>query len=352
MRVAVLHNVVDADAGPDVRDVLDQVEHVAAALERLGHEVRVLPCSLDLGEIARWIELERPDVVFNLVESLGGHDRLIHVVPALLDTLGVPFTGSPFEAVFITTSKLLTKERLWAAGLPSPPVLAVWPDERPLAAATRPPPEYDRVILKPVWDHGSPTLDDGSVVAAAAPAHLRTLLEGRPAMASGGGFAEPYVEGRELNLSLVAGGPGRAPIVLPPAEILFTGYPEGKPRIVGRDAKWSTDSFEYRSTPRRFEFPGQDRPLLAELTRLARAVWCRLGTAGYARVDFRVDAEGQPWILEVNVNPCLAPDAGFAAALEAGEMRYSEAVERILDDALERFPEPGSRRPRPRPVAV
>src|SRR5690606_39168042 len=115
-------------------------------------------------------------------------------------------------------------------------------------------------------------------------------------------FAEQFIAGREFNLSVLAGPNG--PEVLPPAEIDFSAFPEGKPRIVGYAAKWADGSFEFDQTPRRFEFPRTDGPLLGELTRLARAVWQAFGLRGYARVDFRVDEQGRPWILEVNGNPC------------------------------------------------
>ena len=90
--------------------------------------------------------------------------------------------------------------------------------------------------------------------------------------------------------------------------------PPGKPRIVDYAAKWHAGSFEFCNTVRRFEFDAADRPLLARLEDVAKACWRLFGLRGYARVDFRVDAAGRPWVLEVNVNPCLSPDAGFAAA--------------------------------------
>jgi D-alanine-D-alanine ligase len=139
-------------------------------------------------------------------------------------------------------------------------------------------------------------------------------------------FAEAFVAGRELNLSLLAGE------VLPPAEIDFAAYPEGKPRIVGWAAKWDEGSFEYHHTPRRFDFPAADEALLAELAHLARACWRLFALAGYARVDFRVDGGGRPHILEVNTNPCLSPDAGFAAAVERAGLAYETAIARIVAD--------------------
>jgi D-alanine-D-alanine ligase len=146
--------------------------------------------------------------------------------------------------------------------------------------------------------------------------------------------AEPYLHGREFNVGLLAAPAGVE--VLPVAEIVFEGYPAGKPRIVGFRAKWEPDSFEYRHTVRRFDFPRADAALLERLRLLSLAAWNALGVAGYARVDFRVGADGQPRILEVNANPCLTPDAGFAAAAERSGRSLAEAVVEILGDALRR----------------
>ena len=85
--------------------------------------------------------------------------------------------------------------------------------------------------------------------------------------------------------------------------------------MVGYRAKWVEDSFEFANTPRRFEFAASDAKLLAQLEGLARTHVSGNGIVGLRASDFRVDAEG-PWILEVNTNPCISPDAGFAAALE------------------------------------
>jgi D-alanine-D-alanine ligase len=147
-------------------------------------------------------------------------------------------------------------------------------------------------------------------------------------------FAEQFIEGREFNLSLLSGQ------VLPPAEIDFSSFPPNKPRIVGHQAKWDQGSFEYQQTPRGFDFLATDRPLLECVSELARSCWQLFELSGYARVDFRVDRDGQPWILEVNANPCLSPDAGFAAAVSKAGMTYDEAIQRIMENSIHCASEP------------
>ena len=123
------------------------------------------------------------------------------------------------------------------------------------------------------------------------------------------------------------------PELLPPAEIVFDNFSPGMPRILDYRAKWDEQSFACSHTRRSFDFPPADGPLLVRLEQLALACWRIFRLNGYARVDFRIDAAGAPWILEVNANPCLSPDAGFSAALERAGIPFGEAVRRIVADS-------------------
>ena len=119
----------------------------------------------------------------------------------------------------------------------------------------------------------------------------------------------------------------------PVAEIVFEGYERSKPKVVGYRAKWEEGSYEYQHTPRTFDFPHADRALLIALDTFAIECWKVFGLRGYARVDFRVDEQNRPHVLEVNTNPCLSPDAGFAAAVRRAEITMTEAVRRIVLEA-------------------
>jgi D-alanine-D-alanine ligase len=107
-----------------------------------------------------------------------------------------------------------------------------------------------------------------------------------------------------------------------------------KAKVVDYRSKWVEDSFEYHHTPRRFDFPEEDDPLIKQLTELAIQCWYLFNLRGYARVDFRVDVNNYAWILEVNTNPCLSPDGGFSAAVGQGGLTFNRAIERIVQDAL------------------
>jgi len=334
MNVVLLHDELRPDAREDELDVVIEAGVITAALGELGHTAARLPFSLDLRTAARELRRLRPDVVFNLVESVEGHGRLIALAPALLDSLRIPYTGAGTEAMFTTSGKLLTKRLLQAAGIATPPWFtpADAPDGRvPLPGRHGDSPSASRWIIKSVWEDASLGIEDDSVVQMGSADELCEAIAGRAEQLGGEAFAEAYIPGREFNLSVLAGPDG--PEVLPPAEIHFVDYAADRPRVVGYRAKWDTTSFEYNHTPRSFEFPAADRPLLAELCRIARACWTVFGLRGYARVDFRVDDAGRPWVLEINANPCLSPDAGFPEAAACGGLAFPQVIARLLADA-------------------
>jgi D-alanine-D-alanine ligase len=421
MKIAVIHGEVAEGAGRDEQDVLTQVDFISRGLSDLGHEPVAVPVSLNLEAAALTIAGLRPAIAFNLAETLAGKGRLIHVVPALLDALNIPYTGATTEAMLLTSNKLLAKRWLAAAGLPTPPWFTgnetdpIRADDSPFmipldnlrvdlvrpggtrGGKTRhklPPaapglPKAKAWLIKSVWEHASIGLDEDSVLFGADRKRLVAEMDVRREALGGACLAEAYIDGREFNLSLLArgqrpaegrlapaargtlspsgemsgpengagtdcplpddaflmdrsgqeSGPGHrgsipvcvcGPEVLPPAEIRFDAYPPGKVRVVGYRSKWEEGSFEFANTPRTFDFPAQDAALLAQLTELALRCWRLFDLRGYARVDFRVDGEGRPWILEVNANPCLSPDAGFcAAALRAG-LNFPTVLTRII----------------------
>jgi D-alanine-D-alanine ligase len=300
---------------PDEIDTVLAAEAVAAALGARGYDAEIVALAPDLGGLDA-LPPRRPLVVFNLVDAVNGDGRLAPMVPARLDALGLRYTGAPTAAWLDTLSKVATKLKLAHAGLPTP----AWSEDgHGFDKATS-------VIVKPVWEHGSLGLDDGSVVKAAEAAALVAERERHFGTAH---FAEAYVEGREFNLALLQDHRGiRA---LPMAEILFEQWGELRPRIVGYDAKWSPESKAYAATPRRFGLESKEPELAAKLKELALDCWRLFGLSGYARVDFRVDGDGRPWILEVNVNPCLTPDAGFAAAAFQAGLSYDGLIGEIVE---------------------
>jgi D-alanine-D-alanine ligase len=321
MKIAVTHGEVGAAAGRDEQDVLTQVAFVTQGLAYLGHEPIAIPVTLNLAAAAQTLTELRPAMVFNLLETIAGKGNLIHLFPALLDALKIPYTGAATEAMFLTSNKLLAKRWLAAAGLPTP----AWFTASEVHDALRIEGPW---LIKSVWEHASIGLDEDSVFFRADRQRLLAEMDARCEALGGSCLAEAYIDGREFNLSLLAGDGG--PEVLPPAEIRFDSYPPGKVRVVGYRSKWEEGTFEFANTPRIFQFPAQDAQLLSQLKELARRCWKIFDLQGYARVDFRVDGAGRPWILEVNANPCLSPDAGFSAATLRAGLTFPDVLCRIL----------------------
>ena len=324
MKTVILHGEVSEDANRDEQDVLVQVHTVSRALSELGFTPITVPVSLNITHAIDILQVIRPVFVFNLVESIAGQGNLIHIVPSIMDFLKIPYTGAGTEATFLTSHKVLAKQFLQAKGIATPYFLM--PDTQqsdPFPGGT--------YIIKSVWEHASTWLDEESIIFSEDLHHLSQIILRRQTQLGIACFAETFVEGREFNLSLLAG--HRGPEVLPPAEILFDDYPPGKHRVVDFRSKWVEDSFEYQHTPRRFDFPADDEPLITHLTEITLQCWHTFSLRGYARVDFRVDATGKPWVLEVNTNPCLSPDGGFYAAVERSGLSFNGAIERIIHDA-------------------
>jgi D-alanine-D-alanine ligase len=328
MRIAVVHNAVPTDSAPDEQDVLVQADAVTDALRELGHKAVRMACGLNLSRVQSELRSIGPQMVFNLVESLDGTGRLIHLFPSLLDAMVMPYTGAGAEALMLTSNKLLAKSLMESAGLPTPAWIASRA-ARSLGLFRRPRENPGRWIVKSVWEHASVGLDAEAVLEIASYRLLDNLLEERSPRLGGACFAEAFIDGREFNLSLLEDPDG--PRILPPAEIIFEGFEPGQARIVDYQAKWDPDSYAYHHTPRCFDFDAADEGLLEELRSLAQECWHLFGLRGYARVDFRVDRRGRPWILEINANPCLSADAGFAAAVHRAGLSLTEAVGRIVE---------------------
>ncbi|HWC62633.1 MAG TPA: ATP-grasp domain-containing protein, partial [Rhizomicrobium sp.] len=144
-------------------------------------------------------------------------------------------------------------------------------------------------------------------------------------------FAEAYVEGREFNIALL--GNAHRLTVLPMAEMTFADWPEGQPRIVGYGAKWDEDSSGWKHTVRKFGVEKDEPVLAARLKEICERVWRGFALSGFVRVDFRV-RDGEPLVLEINVNPCISPDAGFAAAAAEARMDYDALIDEIVKAAL------------------
>jgi D-alanine-D-alanine ligase len=262
--------------------------------------------------------------VFNLVETVLGHGVLACAATALLDSENLVYTGAGTANLALTTDKLATKRALIRVGVPTPPWLTLH-EKVAFRSGT--------YVLKPVTEDASVGLDESALVQVRTVAECRRRLEDHRTRFNRAVFAERFVEGREFNVSIL--GTAERPKVLPIAEIEFRGFRErGKPTLLGYRAKWDESSFEYRNTVRTFDVVNREPSLSKRLRQNAVAAYRGLGCRGYARVDFRADRRGNTLVLEVNANPCIAPDSGLVAAAKQAGLTFPNLVSEILDCAL------------------
>lgn len=366
MKVAIVYNEPIAGVS-DSEDVLVQVKLVADACEAAGYDSKPFPFRNKLSSphlyeeiclLFRELEKFSPAVIFNLVESFGSNQKFHPVIASLLEIHGYAYTGSSFDAILATTDKILTKTVLTAYGIPTP----LWEQYKKVAStrfrgtghpghipgikkkAARmilqdndPACPADRFqtaisppwIIKPAWEDASVGIDDSSVFDNAdllipKLSKMYSKYNSQPIL------IEEYIDGREFNVSVLEHSDNFVE-VLPVAEQVFANWPEGKPRIINYNAKWDSSSFEYNNTVRKFN---PENVPLDSIRDLALKCWSIFNIKGYARVDMRMDKRGRILVVEINANPCIAPDSGFIMAAKEAGYSPKDVVEEIIAVAV------------------
>lgn len=316
-RCCIIYNQPSIGALEDELDVLDQVAHIEEHLIKIGYEVSKKGITDRFMDEIPVLAVEKYDFVYNLVESINNKGELNYFIPALLNLYSIPYSGNPLEAMFITSNKTLASKAMKNAGIGNP--VCYFPSQKNLLIPGK------KYIVKPIWEDGSLGITEESVFDCVP--GFEEKLEG---MDDSHWFIEDFIDGREFNLSVLAGENG--PEVMPPAEIVFVGYGDTKPRIIDFKAKWEMGSFEYENTVR--EFPGDKlgKDLEKRLKETALACWHLFGLRGYARVDSRIDSDGNIYVIEINANPCISPHGGFVAATSQAGYTFTEVIQRIIND--------------------
>ncbi len=326
MKAAIVYSGVSpasAELSADNQDTLVQLQEISAILQSLDIETENFALNDSVGELEKNLLRIKPDFVFNLVETLKGTDSLIYLAAALFEFLRLPYSGCSALSLALLSSKVRQKKFLSLAGLPTPDIIS---EPHPQAAG-------GPWIVKSDTEHASVGLNSDSVVTTSRSAKLK--IQQLTDTTGGRWFAERFIDGREFNISLLESDNGK-PRILPPAEILFENFPDDMPKIVDYAAKWDANSYVYGATPRHFDFTAEDQHLLAKLEELCCKCWDLFALKGAARVDFRIDANGNPWIMEVNANPCLSSDAGFMVAAQKASLSAQKVIMRLLPGTLSR----------------
>jgi D-alanine-D-alanine ligase len=301
-----------------------EVGAIEESLREVGYNPYVLCVEQFSPDLIRNISRVSPKFVFNLCEEINGRCEYEMCVAGLLDMMNIPYTGSGPFALGLALNKFHAKQVLRAAGVPAPRGYLHVRGRRVKCRLPFP------VIVKPVHEDASLGLNEHSICYDGE--HLDRQVEYIHKVYKQGALVEEYIEGREFNVSIIG---ENEPEVLAVGEIDFSGLPDGVPHIVCYRAKWDEESIFFTGTvpvcpadiPRRTENRIRDIAL-----RSFQAVECR----DYARVDLRTDSRGAIYVLEVNPNPDISPNAGFARAARAAGYTYSGIVQRITQFAIER----------------
>jgi D-alanine-D-alanine ligase len=333
-RITVLYNT-DYDeelTGPgiDVSAVEISARAIAAALKDAGFTVELVGLAgREVFDVLSALRASAPDIVFNLCESMAGDPRNEPTFAGLLDLFGIPYTGADLPALAACLHKRRSKDILVGRGIPTPPHRFL------VDAAALEDPTLDTLdypwFLKLAHEDASIGITEENLVRDAAALRKR-------AAAMMTEFAQPilaerYIEGREVNVTLL--GNGAELTALPLHEIDFSAMPAGRPRIVSYAAKWEEDHVDYAGTkpvPLRDATPA----LIAACERVAREAWDAHGLRDYARVDLRIDRDGTPWVIDVNPNPDISPDAGVARSAAVAGMTYIQLITRLTEIAWKR----------------
>jgi D-alanine-D-alanine ligase len=315
--VVVIYNPVERGGEAVVRGVVDGAVEAHDAIEALGHRVRLLRIDEGVRPFVEALDTLQPDVVFNLCEGFRESSAGEYCVAALLELLGIPYTGSGPMALGIALDKPLSKELFIARRIPTPRFAVYRQMPASLQPLTYP------VILKLAAEDASLGITPDNVVDddASALRRLQQLFDEYHAPV----LAEEFIDGREFTVALFDG----QPLLVEEIEMHV------EPRIVGFRAKWAAGSAEYQGTTPVFA-PVITDVQRAEMLSLAARVWDVIGMRDYARVDFRMDAHGLIHVLEANPNPDISAGSGYRRSLEVANIPYPDFIARLLGNALRR----------------
>ena len=338
MKIAVVFDTLfsgleDRDFKQEVEAEVPEAEYeIAEALIENGHEVFLIGYHDDLAHLLARLEHFQPELVFNASESFMGKSRYDYAITALLEMTGYRYTGSPPEALLLARDKAASKKILTYHDI-EVPTFEVFGLGDPVEAPTR---LGFPLIVKPTHEDASVGIAQASVVQDEAALIDRVKFIHRrlrqPAI------AEELIPGREFYVGLLGNG---QPDILPIVELTFDGIPKEEQRIATYSAKWDLEYRQRWGIKNIFARRIAD-DTRAEMTRVARSAYNALGLRDYGRIDMRVTADRRVVVLEVNPNPYISFGEDMANAAERMGLDYYEFIERIVEEAINRYRSDGT----------
>ncbi|MDO9211158.1 MAG: D-alanine--D-alanine ligase [Deltaproteobacteria bacterium] len=330
MKVGLCFNLKKPSEDPSADDLYaewDDEETIEAVRSALAgkHQVILVEGVEDAFEKFRKF---RPDIVFNIAEGLHGVSRELQI-PAMLEMLRIPYTGSDPLTLALCLDKSLAKEVLSYHGISTPPFVVV----HDIKGMKNLPPFP--LMVKPLWEGSSKGIGNKALVRTSKQLkeQVSTILTKyrQPAL------VEKYLPGREFTVALLGNGPDLE--MLPIVEILFEQLPPDINPIYSYEAKWIWDTVERPLEI--FTCPAKVSPRLRrKIQNVCQAAFSALRCRDWCRIDIRLDDSGEPNILELNPLPGILPnpDANscFPKAARTAGLAYGDLINRVLEIACQR----------------
>ena len=296
---------------------------IVNTLRKARHEVRVLGVQHELRPIRAEIDSFQPDIVFNLLEEFHGEPAYDQNVASYLELIRIPYTGCNPRGLMLSRGKDLSKKLLHYHRIPVP-AFAVFPMRKKIQRPARLP---FPLIIKSLSEDASLGIAQKSIVDTDDKLQERvTFIHEKIGTAA---IAEQYIDGRELYVGVIGNDRMR---VLPIWELYFG---DAASKIATAKVKFDVKYQEERGI---LQGPATDLApeIYKRIQNLTRRICRTLELDGYARVDFRLSAEGIPYFLEANPNPEIARHEVFAEAAAFDGMTYSEMIRRIVALGIQR----------------
>ena len=332
MRVALLHNLMENAPQPDPNaphDILYELDHpknieaYRRAIEAGGHQVFTMDGDAHLAQRLKDLAI---DICFNQCEGYRGDSREAQV-PALLEMLGVPYTGSKVLALALTLDKSMTKRVLLYHGLHTPRFQEFLTADDPLDARLA---AHFPLFAKPNSEGTGMGIDNRSILRTEA--ELRERVAYLLSAYQESVLVEQYIEGNDVTVGMVGNYPDLH--IFPISMIDNSLYEETGIHVYGSELKIDLgDKYQYQCPARISD------ELANKLRRLAIETMRVTGTLDYARIDFRLDRNdgNQPYILEINSLPGITPISDLTLMAEAEGWSHARLVYSVLEAALKRY---------------
>jgi len=293
-------------------------EEIFEALEKLGHEpsyVVLDGTDKTLLSLARY----ETDLFFNLVESYAGDDQKEMHVAAYLDLLGRPYTGASPQGLYLAQDKALAKKVFAFHGIRTPFFATCYQGKLEHSHDISFP-----LIVKPTSEDASIGIDKDSVVGSVK--ELMERIQYLQEEFESPALIEEYIEGREIYAGIIG---NQSPEVLPLVELDLSRLPAGMPRVAGTEVKWEKESEAYKATK---SAPAEDldEATTERLSETALSAYRTLKLRDYARIDMRLTAKGEVYVIEANPNPWLSSNSEFFMAAKKSGRSYADMIEEIV----------------------